>query len=75
MQKDYFYFAVNKHGMSSTDMYNLLKSLDTLDVLEPKFIKLLCWLLGKKEKWMMYCVSHLKKIMFNKDGACIENLQ
>ena len=46
----FFDFAVNKHGMSSTDIYNQLKKLDTVLAIEEEFIKLLHDLLNIKEK-------------------------
>jgi len=46
----FFDFAVNKHTMSSTDIYNQLKKLDIIVAVEKEFVKLLHSLLDKKEK-------------------------
>ena len=46
----FFDFAVNKHGMSLTDIYNQLKKLETVLVMEKEFVKLLHGHLDKKEK-------------------------
>ncbi len=46
----FFDFAVNKHTMSSTDIYNQLKKLDTILAVEKEFVKLLHDLLDIKEK-------------------------
>ena len=46
----FFDFAVNKHGMSSTNIYNQLKKQDTILDMEKEIIKLLHGLLDIKEK-------------------------
>ena len=50
MQKLFFYFVVNKHGMSSKDIYIQLKKRDTILAMEKEFVKLLHSLLDMKEK-------------------------